>query len=254
MDLTVLGSGTVAPTSERTAPAYWVSAPPVQLLLDCGAGTLHRAVTYQIPWAEVTHLAITHFHPDHWGELVMFMFALRWGTEPSRSAPLTVIGPRGLQARMAHLASAYGDWVLDPEFPLEIVEIGPGEQRELADAVVLEACKTPHTEESLAYGIRAGSTRLVYTGDTGPSEELARWAVGCSLLLAECSLPDELGIELHLTPTQAGALARAAGARHLVLTHFYPVFGDIDPAAVAAREFDGEIVAARDGDRFSVGA
>jgi hypothetical protein len=38
-----------------------------------------------------------------------------------------------------------------------------------------------------------------------------------------------------------------------VLTHFYPVFGETDPAEVAAREFDGEVVAAQDGDRFIVG-
>jgi ribonuclease BN (tRNA processing enzyme) len=61
-------------------------------------------------------------------------------------------------------------------------------------------------------------------------------------------------MDMHLTPSRAADLARAARARRLVLTHFYPLFGDADPAALAAASFDGDVVAARDGDRFSVGA
>jgi len=254
MELTVLGSGTVAPTAERTPAAYWVEEGPVRLLLDCGSGTLQRAAQFDVPWSEATHVAITHFHQDHWGELGLFLFACKWGVEPSREAPLTLIGPRGFSARLTMLAGAFGDWVQEPGFPLEIVEIAPGEEHQLAPGVTLEACDTPHTPESLAYGVRTGECRLVYTGDTGESAALARWAAGCDLLLAECSLPEHRALDLHLTPSRAGALAREAGAGRLVLTHFYPVFGDIDPVAVAGGEFQGDIVAASDGDRFTVGA
>jgi len=249
----VLGSGTVAPSAHRTAPAHWVTAGDVRLLLDCGAGMLHRAARHGIPWPDVTHVAVTHFHPDHWGELPMLLFALKWGTLPARSALLRVIGPAGLRTRMTVLAGALGDWVLEPGYPLEMVEIAAGGSLELSGEVRLEAWKTPHTDESLAYAVRDGPARLVYTGDTGPSDDLARWARGCDLLLAECSLPDSQAIAIHLSPTRAGALARAAGARRLVLTHFYPAIEGTDPASVAARAFGGEVVAANDGDRFAIG-
>ena len=254
MDLTVLGSGTVAPTGERTAAAHWLETGTVRLLLDCGAGMLHRAAQFRIPWPETTHVAITHFHVDHWGELPFFLFALRWGAEPPRTKPLTVLGPSGLRSRLVLLSGAYGDWVTVPEYPLEIVELQPGERYQLSSEVELEAWKVPHTRESLAYGIRSQGRRLVYTGDTGYCDELAAWAEDCDLLLAECSLPDQEGIDLHLTPSRVAALARAARARRLVLTHFYPVFGDADPASEAAKGFEGEIVAAKDGDRFTVGS
>jgi ribonuclease BN (tRNA processing enzyme) len=253
MELVVLGSGTVAPSAHRTAPAHWVTAGEVRLLLDCGAGMLHRAAGFGVRWSDVTHVAVTHFHPDHWGELPMLLFALRWGTLPSRSALLKVIGPPGLRTRMTVLAGALGDWVLEPGYPLEIVEIAAGGSLELSGEVVLEAWKTPHTDESLAYAVRQRGARLVYTGDTGPSDDLARWARGCDLLLAECSLPDEGAIAIHLSPTQAGALARAAGARRLALTHFYPAIEGTDPASVASRAFGGEVFAANDGDRFVIG-
>jgi ribonuclease BN (tRNA processing enzyme) len=254
MELTVLGSGTVAPAAGRTAPAHWVSAGSVRLLLDCGAGVLHRAAQFGVDWPSVTHVALTHFHPDHWGELPMLLFALKWGTLPPRSTPLTLLGPAGLRTRLTVLAGALGDWVLDSGYDLEVCEMEPGDQMTLVEGVTLEACKTPHTDESLAYAVRQGPTRLVYTGDTGQSDALARWARDCSLLLAECSLPDGQGISIHLTPSEAGALARAAHAHRLVLTHFYPAIEGTDPASVAARAFGGEVIAAQDGDRFTIGA
>ncbi len=253
MRLTVIGSGTVAPSAERTAPAHWVSVQELKLLFDCGAGTLHRASQFGVPWSQATHVIISHFHPDHWGELPMLVFAMKYGIEPARSAPLTFIGPRGFRARLTLLAGALGDWVLEPGFPLTIVEIESAASRELAPGVTLETHKTPHTDESLAYAVRTERAHLVYTGDTGPSVELGQWAAGCDLLLAECSLPDERAIEVHLSPTTAGQMARTAGAAKLVLTHFYPVFGDTDPVAVAAKVYGGSVVAARDGDQFTVG-
>jgi ribonuclease BN (tRNA processing enzyme) len=252
--LTVLGSGTVAPSARRTAPAHVVAAGDALILFDCGAGTLHRAVAYGVPWEAVTHVALTHYHVDHWGELPHFLFALRWGIEPARSAPLTLIGPTGLADRLGHLSRAFGTWVTEPDHPLHLIEIQRTGEQELAPGVTLEWMPTPHTDESAAYAVRYGGRRLVYTGDTGPSEDLARWAAGCDLLLAECSLPDDRAMAIHLTPSQAGALARDAGAKSLVLTHFYPPVEPVQPARQAGGTYAGPIAAAADGDRFVIEA
>ncbi|MGH7186353.1 MAG: MBL fold metallo-hydrolase, partial [Pseudomonadota bacterium] len=87
---------------------------------------------------------------------------------------------------------------------------------------------------------------------TSNTPELARWAKGCDLLLAECSLPEGMAIDIHLTPEQAGDLAQEAGARRLVLTHFYPPVENSDPARAAASRFTGPVTAAVDGDRFTI--
>jgi ribonuclease BN (tRNA processing enzyme) len=252
--LTVLGSGTVAPSARRTAPAHVVAAGDALVLLDCGAGTLHRAAAYGVAWQSVTHVVLSHYHVDHWGELPHFLFALRWGIEPPRSAPLTLIGPSGLADRLGHLSRALGPWVMAPDHPLHLVEIQRTGELALASGVTLEWMPTPHTDESVAYAIRQGGRRLVYTGDTGPSAELAKWAAGCDLLLAECSLPDDRAMAIHLTPSQAGVLARDAGAKSLVLTHFYPSVEPVQPARQAGGTYAGPIAAATDGDRFIIEA
>ena len=126
----------------------------------------------------------------------------------------------------------------------------------IGDSMVLASdgrCLGKPNFQGFALSLTAPEGRLVYTGDTGPSRDLARWASGADLLLAECSLPADQAIDTHLTPEQAGELARDAGAGRLVLTHFYPPVETSDPARAAGTRFQGgAIAAARDGDRFTI--
>lgn len=253
MELVTVGTGTVAPSAERTAACHWVGRGDLRLLLDCGPGSLHRLARAGLPWPSVTHVILSHFHPDHYAEVPMLVYALKYTTVPARQAPLVVLGPAGVGRLMRALAEAFGPWLLEPGFPLAIREVPEREAIVLDGAVTLETCRVPHTAESVAIGLTAPEGRLVYTGDTGPSPELAAWAAGCDLLLAECSLPESMAIDLHLTPERAGELARAAGAKRLVLTHFYPPVENSDPARTAGTRYPGPVTAAHDGDRFDIG-
>ncbi|MBI4541506.1 MAG: ribonuclease Z [Gemmatimonadetes bacterium] len=249
--LVTVGSGTVAPSAARTSPAHWVERGDVRLLMDCGAGTLHRLAEFGLEWQRVSHVALTHFHTDHFGELPALLFALRHATK--REEPLVVLGPAGTVRLLRSLADGFGSWMLDPGYSIAVLDLKPGEPFPLGGGVLLDVHPTPHTPESVALRVSAPEGRLVYTGDTGPSDELAAWAAGCDLLLAECSLPDALALDLHLTPRRAGALAQRAAARRLVLTHFYPEVETVNIRAEAAAAYSGPIAVARDGDRFEVG-
>lgn len=253
MELVTVGTGSVAPSAHRTAPCHWVSRGDLRILLDCGAGALHRLAQFGLPWQQISHVVLTHFHADHFGELPMLVFALRHATETPRTDPLVILGPAGTVRLVKALAQGYGPWLLDPGFPIGILDVRDGEPFPLNAEVGLETCRVPHTPESVAVSVTAPEGRLVYTGDTGPSDELARWATGCNLLLAECSLPDQQAVDIHLTPRQAGDLARAARAERLVLTHFYPPVEAADPARGAGERFGGPVSVARDGDRFTIG-
>jgi ribonuclease BN (tRNA processing enzyme) len=252
LTLVTVGTGTVAPSATRSSPAHYVEAGAARLLLDCGAGTLHRLARFGLPWDRLTHLALTHFHADHVGEVPALLFALRHAAVPSRTEPLVVLGPPGTVGLLEHMARAFGEWVTAPGFPVVMLEVVPDEPFPLGADVWLESCAVPHTAASVAYAVRTEGARLVYTGDTGPSADLAAFAHGCDLLLAECSVPEPLAEPIHLTPALAGELAAQAEAKRLVLTHFYPPVERVDIAALAAQAYHGPIALANDGGRFEL--
>ena len=253
MELVTVGTGTVAPHAERVSACHWVARDGVRALLDCGPGALHGLARTGLPWDKITHVVLSHFHPDHFAEVPMLVYALKYTTVPARTEPLVVLGPPGVVRLCRALAEAFGSWLLEPGFPIAILDVRPGEPFPLGPDVSVELHPVPHTAESVAIAVTAPEGRLVYTGDTGPSPELARWASGCDLLLAECSLPEAMAIPSHLTPERAGDLAAAAGAKRLVLTHFYPPVETSDPAKAAGTRYRGAVTAARDGQRFVIG-
>ncbi|MEO6210006.1 MAG: ribonuclease Z [Gemmatimonadaceae bacterium] len=246
MKLTTLGTGTASP-SMRVNAGHLVEAGTVTLLMDCGSGVVHRMGECGVNWLGITHLAITHFHPDHTLDLTTLLFAWKYGTLPPRSAPLTILGPVGLQQLIDHFAAIYGNTLKDPGFPLTVRELAPGERADLGDGVTIEAHKVPHTAESVAYSVMRGAARLVYTGDTGFDTAVAEWARECSVLLCECSLPEELAVPSHLTPAQVGVMAEVAEPGRLVLTHFYPPVLDEDIGEIIALRYSGQVIIASDG-------
>lgn len=254
MDMTVVGSGTLVPDAERVCACYFIAAGNQRILLDCGPGAVHHLARFALPWSAVSHVLLSHFHTDHSGDLPMLLFALKHGLAGPRTAPLAVLGPLGTAALFRKLADAFGSYMLDPGFPLTIRELAGGQTVELGDGVSLSAQATPHTATSLAFRIDAGDGSLGYTGDTGFDERLGRFLARVDLLLTECSLPDELAVETHLTPSRVAQLARLAAPRQLVLSHVYPQLdrGTL-PARVAAAGWEGPVRVAEDGMRLRVG-
>ncbi len=246
MRLVVLGTGTIAFSPSRSCAGYHVVAGTASVLMDCGSGTTRRLAELSIPWQELTHIALTHFHVDHHQDLPTILFAGQYGMLPPRSAPLDIIGPPGTYDLMSKLAAAYGEWVLNPGYELRITELEPGGQFDLGGAT-LACTKVPHTAESIAYSITEGARRLVYSGDTGFDPAFAAWARGCDVLVLECSLPQSMAIVEHLTPEQCGEMARLAEPGALVLTHLYPPVESVDITALVAAKYSGPLVVAHDG-------
>lgn len=102
----------------------------------------------------------------------------------------------------------------------------------------------PHFVPNAGIRLMAGERVLAYTGDTGPSPDVADLARGADLLLAEATYVDQVPEDSrrYLTSArQAGRQALDAGVRHLLLTHLQPGT-DAAAAQAAARDtFDGEV-------------
>jgi ribonuclease BN (tRNA processing enzyme) len=246
----VVGCGTVVPEADRACSAYWVEGGEVRALLDCGPGAVQALARLRLPWAGLTDLVISHFHADHVGAIPGLLFSLKHGVWPDpRTEPLRVWGPPGTRRLFEGLADALGEFVLDPGFQVEIREDPPGAERLLGDGLRLRSVATPHTPESRALRIERGGVSLAYTGDTGPEDALAEHFAGVDLLVCECSLPDEMAIDTHLSPTSVARLAERARPRLLLLTHVYPQFRaafDV-PALVRAAGWGGRLDMAAEG-------
>ena len=75
--------------------------------------------------------------------------------------------------------------------------------------------------------------KIVYTGDTMPTEALVRFARGADVLIhdatAESSLEEKANRYGHSTARQAALVAKDAGVGLLVLTHVSPRYEDSAP-------------------------
>lgn len=254
MRVTVIGSGTLLPDATRHSAAHHVSFDGASVLLDCGSGTLHGLARWNIGWTSLTHVAITHYHADHVADLAPLMFALRNRSKGVRTEPLVLMGPPGFTGFLKRLSAAMGPYVLDPGFPLDVVEVEPGVPHEAsASGFRIGSCATPHTDESIAYRLWADGEVVGYTGDTGPSDKVTGFLSGCGLVVSECAWPDPCEGAGHLSPARVAVMAAGARPGLLALTHVYPPMTPEEAAAQVRVRYDGPVVAATDGMSFAPG-
>ena len=65
MKLTILGSSSALPTSERYPSAHVLNAHERLFLIDCGEGTQMQLRKNKIRFGKINHIFISHLHGDH---------------------------------------------------------------------------------------------------------------------------------------------------------------------------------------------
>lgn len=245
--VTFVGTGAAAPSATRVQAATLVAAADVRLLLDCGAGAVHRLASLGLDWRGITHVALTHFHADHVSDLAALFTAWRYGQLPPRTRPLVIAGPPGTLALLRRIADALGTDVTAYGFPVTLVEQPRRSAWRLAPDVLLASHPVLHTPESVAYAVTHAGRRLVLSGDTSYDEDFAAWAAECDTLVLECSLPQELAVPTHLTPDDVGRLAARARPHRLVCTHLYPPVEAVDIPSIVGARWSGPVTVAHDG-------
>ncbi len=253
--LTVLGAGSILPRTGYGCSSYALrpeESGPVTLL-DCGPGTTRQLAPAGIELHDVRRVVLSHYHTDHCLDVFALAFARR---SPFLAPPpqLAVYGPRGLDELLGSGGEVFGRWGRDPARDVHVVEVdGEGRGGFEADGLVFTCARTLHTPNAVAWRVDLPSGEsLAYSGDTGENPAVAELARGVDLFVCECSFPDAEAVEHHLTPSSAARLARDAGVKRLVLSHFYPSNDPETARAVAAETFDGPIELARDGAAFGL--
>ena len=249
MELKVLGSGTSVPHPRRASPGFWLDTGNGKVLLDIGPDTPHRMAREQLDWPELDAIWVSHFHLDHFGGLPPFLFSLRWAPQTAnRTKPLRLIGPHGLRSLLETINDANNYRLFNQNFPVEVVELKAAEHFEVAPGLAAKTLKTPHTKESLALHLKDSNQKhLVYTSDTGFTEELSLFGKQADLLLMECSFRRNKPLQTHLELVEAIDLAKEAAPAKLMLTHFYPEWDEYDVVSESNKIWHGEVIEATDG-------
>jgi len=217
MRLTVIGCSPAWPNSGGAQSGYLVEGAG-RLLLDCGPGVLARLRNGN-GWPAVDAIAITHFHLDHWGDLVPWAFGAAFGPGRDAKRPELWLPPGG-SSRIHELGGELGfGRQLDETFRVREYH---GTTPFGAAGFEVTPTQLAHYDE-LTFGLRVsdGERTLAYSGDTGPTPRLAELARGADLFLCEATLadPEPPGERGHLTADEATTAFAASGAHRLLVIH-----------------------------------
>ncbi|MEU1498436.1 ribonuclease Z [Streptomyces sp. NPDC005732] len=287
-ELVVLGTASQVPTRHRNHNGYLLRWDGEGLLFDPGEGTQRQMLRAGVAAHDLHRICVTHFHGDHSLGLAgviqrinldrvpheitahyprsgqAFFDRLRYATAYRETVELTeapvdadgvlaVTGSYTLEARrLSHPVESFGYRLVEPDG-----------RRMLPERLAAHGVRGPDVGRIQREGALGGVSlddvsevrrgqRFAFVMDTRLCAGVVALAEGCDLLVIESTFLDEderlASDHGHLTAGQAARVARDAGVRHLVLTHFsqrYADPGEFERQARAAG-FDGELTVARD--------
>ena len=273
--LILLGTGGgPRPRKTNSASAQVIVVNDAAYVVDCGDGVARQLVLAGIRLPQLRHIFLTHQHSDHnadYGNLML----LAWTS--GLKTRIDAWGPPPLKEMTAHFLAmnAYdirtriqdeGRVALEPL--IHAHELTDGGLVLEDDNVRVTAALVDHPPvvPAFAYRFDAPDRSIVISGDTRPSENLIKLANGADVLVHEALFPagvDRLVagvanavtlkqsiLSHHTSAEDAGRVAKKAGVKTLVLSHFVP---PEDPEITdrmwidaASAHFDGKIVVGKD--------
>lgn len=255
MKLTVLGSGTTAPHPARSSSGLWLDTPGGTALLDISAAMPLRMAQERVAWPEIDSIWISHFHLDHCGGLPIFLQGIKHAPEAAeRTKPLRIFGPTGTKRLLTAFERVNEYKLRKQSFPVEILEVEPGEHFDLTPGTDAVAYKTKHTDESLAIRIESAERSVVYSSDTAFDETLATFANQAGLFVLECTYVKDKTQNKHLELAEAVHLIRRARPKQALLTHLSKAWDAVvfDEELKKIDPFMTNVTAAYDGLRVEI--
>jgi ribonuclease BN (tRNA processing enzyme) len=272
--LTVIGCSAASPRPGGACSSYLVTYGTVNVLMDCGPGSL-SVLRQEINPRNLDAILLSHLHADHTLDLVPLAYGLKYGPpvgderKPAARRLALFVPPDGKKF-LKGLAEALEGSGRNSDFwaPFDIMEYDPdgtlvvGSDSEADRAEYLNFRFTPTKHYIPCWAIKvfppgdAPHPVLVYGADSAPVDSLTRFAHGADLLILEATLdtpetPVPIG---HMTPRQAGELATDAGSvKHLLLTHYWGHIPLETMIAEACEAFDGPISVATERAAYIVG-
>ena len=279
--IVMLGTGMPVADPDRFGPATAIVVNGSSYIIDCGPGVVRRASAaakkYKIPALEAGHLSIvfiTHLHSDHTVGLPDLIFS-SWVM--GRTQPLQVYGPTGVAAMTQHLEEAYaedirirttgGEPANKTGYKVEAHEVTAGQIYKDANVTVTAfavkhgAWNAKGDDRAVGYIFQTPDRKIVISGDTAPTDAIAKACNGCDVLIHEVYV--QAGFEQQKPEwrayhsrfhTSSTALAKiAADAKPGLLILYHQLFwGHTEDELLAEihKGYPGKVVSAHDLDLY----
>lgn len=268
-------AGGPRPRRTRSAPAQVVIVNGAAYVVDCGDGVTRQLVLAGVPLAALRHVFVTHQHSDHnadYGNLLLLAWTagLRTRVDTWGPPPLAKMTELFLEMNDYDIATRIADEGRAPLEPLIAAHEITASGMLFEDAnvrVTAALVDHPPVVPSLAYRFDSSDRSIVISGDTRVSDTLIALAHGADVLVHEVYF-DEAAVDRlvggvgnaarlkesimshHTSAVDAGRVAREAGVKTLVLSHFVPAedeaISDEMWVRAAKTHFDGEVVMGKD--------
>ena len=270
----ILGTGTPIIDAAHSGTSIGILVRGALYIFDAGPGIERRmleAVAKGTKIDTIPAVFITHLHSDHTLGLPALVYYHGPNAAFSRGGPLTVYGPPGIAAMMANINAAWAD---DRAARAQGREDSPSWHVRGADVaagvvyrdsnIVVKAFEVPHPPWAHAFGYRVETPDrvIVISGDTKPSDAIARECAGCDVLLHEAyssvALPKTTAQfqrylpSAHTSTYELSVIAAKAKPKLLVLYHQIYLGGasDDDLVREIRSKYNGKVVSARDLDVY----
>ena len=202
---------------------------------------------------DLSSILITHIHIDHCADLASLLFG---AFVTGRTERMKIYGPPGVSGLVTALfdqaypfASGMLKTLRNVDFDIEVVELAEGIATPVAPGVSATAFRMKHGLVTYGYRLMLDDIIVAFSGDTEPCDELAQLAQGASILVQDCSWPDDNGPRPgHCIPAQIGPIAAAAGVQQVLLHHMFPPCVGHEEAMIASVHdaFRGNVVMGED--------
>jgi ribonuclease BN (tRNA processing enzyme) len=277
--LVLLGtSGGPGPGRTRKMTSHVMLSNGAAYVLDCGIGVIDQYARTGIPFAALRSIFITHHHADHnieYGPLLVV------GWINGMHVDVRAFGPPPLKQMTEDFMRAYkttvdfwaDDFKMKPLVAVDVMEVSEAGSVMQDDNVKVSAIIVEHppVKPALGYRFDFKDRSIAFSGDTAPSEAVAKLAKGADVLVHEAmhmpALESYMRAEIakgrpvrfedymahmkadHTPVEDVGRIAQQAGVKALVLSHLVPGIDGISDEgwrAPAAKYFKGEIIVGRD--------
>jgi ribonuclease Z len=253
MHFAFLGTSGAVPSATRDTTALVVVADEGALLIDCGGSPAAKLRRAGVDPLALTHVLITHMHPDHaYGLPALVQNLMLLGREREL---VVLCRPEHLEP-IQQVLSAFHVWGRPGMFPLRLAPTGTAVATRALELGPLVVSTAPNDHGSMPnYAVRVDvidqhERGVAYSSDTAPCDAVVALARGAHTLIHEATFPhrDRGRFGVHSTAREAGEVAARAGVRRLILTHIEADYHDELEALAAEAEkpFGGTVEIARE--------